>query len=222
MTDRVLDIWAIQNYPNEIYTALKNIINDVVIFKHLICKFKIGNKLVQTCLYDSVIYSEGSDTLIMLKRDGKAEIQQAEKYFDEHEIDYQVVDFMPTEQTQIEGENKEFWFARDIYVVEDAVEDSIEKGNTSCKYDPSVKSSIIFKYPVHKKLEDSQVLNARFLDNEFLFKISFRGLVEFEDKYILSTISKVQNNIHYSDIMDILERHKINVQIDENLENYSF
>lgn len=221
MTDRVLDIWAIQNYPNEIYTALKNITNDVVIFKHLICKFKIGNKLVQTCLYDSVIYSEGSDTLIMLKRDGKATIEQAEKYFDEHDIDYHVVDFMPTEQTQIDGENKEFWFARDGYVVEDAVEDSIEKGNTFCKYAPHVKSCIIFKYPVHKAMKNSSVLNARYLDDEFLLKISFRGLVEFGDKYILPTISQIQRNLYFSDVMHILNKYKIDVQIDENIENFS-
>lgn len=221
MTDRVLDIWAIQNYPNEIFTALKNITNDVVIFKHLICKFKIGNKIVQTCLYDSVIYSEGSDTLIMLKRAGKAEIQQAERYFDEHGIDYQIVDFMPTEQTQFEGDNKEFWFARDGYVVEDAVEDSIKKGNYFCQYAPMVKSSITFKYPVHRKLNDSPVLNACYLDEEFLFKISFRGVVEFDDKYILPTLSHVQKNLHFNDVMQILNKYKINVTIDENLDNFS-
>ena len=55
MSERVLDIWAIQNNPEEIYNALENITHDVVIFKHLICKFKIGEKLIFSCLYDTLI-----------------------------------------------------------------------------------------------------------------------------------------------------------------------
>ena len=70
-------------------------------------------------------------------------------------------------------------------------------------------------------IENSQVLNARYLDDEFLFKIGFRGLVEFDDKYILPTISSVQNNLHFSDIMKVLSEHKIDVNVEHGVDNFS-
>ena len=57
MTNKVLDIWAIQNEPNEIYTALKNIKTDVLIFKNVICKFRVGDNLINR-KFDNMIYSE--------------------------------------------------------------------------------------------------------------------------------------------------------------------
>ena len=219
MNEKVLDIWAIQNNPNEIYSALKNITHDVVIFKNLLCKFKIGNNKISSRIFNNVIYSEGSDTFIMLQQGSEATIEEVEKYLNAHEIDYNIVNFMHVNQTQTSGDNKEFWFARESYVVEDAIKDSVEKGNNSCKYCPSIKSSIIFKYPVLKKIYDSDVLNATQLNDEVLLKISFRGLIEFEDKYILPTLSLHQKNLHFKDIMKLLNENNIDVNVDENLNN---
>ena len=198
--EKVLDLWAIQKYPNELYTALDNIKNDVIIFKNCICEFTIGKKRIKTRQFDTIIYSEESDTMIMLMRGGKATSEMAEKYLDEHGIDYHIVNLIELPDFKDDEKVKEFWFAREKYVVEDAVKDSVTKGQTTCKYDPDIKSKIIFKY--------------RLIEGDApLIKIHFRGLIEFDDKYVLPTKSFVQWNLHREDVLKVLEDNNIDVEI---------
>ena len=89
---------------------------------------------------------------------------------------------------------------RKKYVVEDAVNDSISKGQTHCKYDPEIISKIIFKY----QLEEGDAP---------LIKLTFKGLIEFDDKYVLPTKSYVQWNLHKEDILKVLEDNNIDVEI---------
>ncbi len=197
MTDKILDIWAIQNNPEELYTALKNIKTDVVIFKNVICKFKVGSKTVKM-QYDSLIYSEESDTIILLMRGGEAKIEDAEKYFEDNNIEYDIVNFMDLSEDYAPTKTKEFWFARESYVVEDAVKDSITKGNLSCYYNPDIMGHIYFDYYYGKNNKQGNLIS-----------IPLKGYIEFEDKFILPTHSRKQKNIYVDDIINILKHNRI-------------
>lgn len=195
----ILDLWAIQKDPNELYIALDNIKNDVIIFKNCICVFKIGKKLVETRQFDTIIYSEESDTMIMLMRGGKATSDMAEEYLDQHNINYDIVNFIDLPQFECDDNMKEFWFAREMYVLENAIDDSIKKAETSCKYDPNIKSKLIFKYLLNNG--DAPML-----------KIVFRGLIEFQDKYILPTFSYKDKNLQEPAILKALDYKNIDVE----------
>ena len=197
--ERILDIWAIQKFPNELFTALNNIKKDVIIFKNCLCKFKIGNKKIKTRQFDTVIYSEESDTMIMLMRGGKATSEMAEKYLDEHNIMYHIVNFIELPEFKDDENLKEFWFAREKNVLEDAVDDSLKRNNSSCYYDPNTKSKLIFKYSLKND------------DDVIMFTISFKGIIEFEDKFILPTLSNNQHNLHKDDILELLNDKNISI-----------
>ena len=213
MDSEILDIWAIQNNPLEIYSALKNIKSDVIIYKNVLCKFKIADKNVRYIKYNDVIYSKDSDVVIFLLRSNRQYLEKAEKYFDEHGVDYNIVTLMNTEnETKIEAKNlPEFWYARDAYVIEDAVSDSVSKGHNNCMFYPAVKSLIRFKYPTIKP--DAS------MSSEELFGVNFLGLIKFEDKIILPTYSKNGNNITENEILSILQKYNIDtaVECEENL-----
>ena len=194
MKRKVLDIWAIINYPKELYTALAQLKTDVTIFENVICEFRIGAHVLQNRQFDKIIYSEESDTIILLTRGGKATIEQAEKYLQEHKIDYNKVVFIEDTTPYEDDGSKEYWFARDLYVLEDALNDSLNKGLKDCEYDATLKACLTFKY-LGKNDRKYQ-----------LIKIPFKGMLELDDKFILITNSKYNKNITYDMVLDTLDK----------------
>ena len=55
-----MDIWAIQNNPNELEIALKNLSkdSDLLLYTNLTCNFSIGNTRITSKLFDTALYSE--------------------------------------------------------------------------------------------------------------------------------------------------------------------
>ncbi len=211
MENLVLDIWAIQNNPSEIYAALQNIKSDVLIYKNVMCKFKIAGRNVKSLKYNDIIYSKDSDVVIFLLHSNKKILEQAEAYFEQNNIDYNIVEFMDTESKknkQNETENlPEFWFARDVYVLEDAVKESVSMGNSNCQFYPNIQSLIRFKHPTIKA--DAS------MGSEDLFGVNFLGLIKFEDKIILPTYAENENNITLTDILNILKKYEVSFEVDE-------
>lgn len=208
MENENLDIWAIQNNPMEIYSALKNITSDVIIYKNVMCKFKIASKNVKSLKYSDIIYSKDSDVVVFLMRNNRKFLEKAERYFDKNNIEYNIVEFMDTEGKHVQTENMpEFWFARDAYVLEDAVKESVSMGNYNCMFYPNVQSLIRFKHPTIKS--DAS------MGSEDLFGVNFLGLIKFDDKIILPTYSKNENNITATDVLNILKKYGVSVAVDE-------
>ncbi len=194
---KILDIWAIQLAPNELYTALKNIKSDVTIFENLICEFNFNGKILNR-QFDNLIYSEDDDTLILLMRSGLANIEQAKDFFDDNNIPYNTIKFSKSiSKFEDDKDLKEFWFARDLYVVEDAIKDSISKGNNICKVDFNVPAYITLKY----------LTNNNKLYN--LLKINLKGAMEFEDKIVAITHTKHQNNITPLEVYNVLNENAV-------------
>ena len=102
-----------------------------------------------------------------------------------------------------DGNYKEIWFAREKYVLVDAIKDSIARGNKNCEYNPEIKSSLKFEFPTDEK-------------NQILFRVNLKGLIEFEDKLIFTTRSAVQTNLLASDIYRILSKYNVKIYTNKN------
>lgn len=187
-----LDVWAIQWHPKELYTALKNVkkdTGDLILFTNLECIFELNGKTVPRSFDTALYYDAGNneDALILLMKNGDATPDQIRKYLDQEGLKYHEVSFaknlrqdllsefgiLPKEEVQDENIPK-LWFAREEYVLRDALKESIEMGNTTCDYYPLLQGFISLNYSNNTLLSSYHVDGRKIL-----------GVVALEDKMIL-------------------------------------
>ena len=200
---KILDVWAVQKNERKMWDALLNIkANDTIIYKNVACHFSVGEQKVDI-VFDAVIYSEKSDCIILIMSANKEQLTKAENLLDRKQLLYNVVEFKNLDNPTIPNYNyKEFWFARQQNVFNKAIIDSLKKSNSSCNYYPFVYSSLTFYYPT----EDNE-------HNE-LFNLTFRGLISFDDKVILPTVSQKQHhNLTYKDVLIMLNKRRVNCNV---------
>lgn len=144
-----LDVWAIQSDKSEMYTALDQIKTDgdVIIYTNLVCEFTIGNKIVKSREFDTIVVSDQNDFLGMFMRKGPVTKQDICDYLDSKGIKYTEITFAPS-ISDFNDDNliMPIWMAREPYVLEDALNDSIECGDTNFDYYPELPSDIELGY----------------------------------------------------------------------------
>lgn len=190
--NRNLDVWAIQKYPNELFTALENVKTDkgdLILFTNLECDFLLGGQKVKRSFDTSLYYDaeNGNDALILLMKDGIATADQIKNYLKEQGLKYHEVTFskglkesllkefaIPYEEEEQDEKIPELWFAREEYVLKDALNDSIEQGNSTCDYYPTVEGILSLNYSSNKRPSSFSV------DGRKIF-----GVIALEDKMIL-------------------------------------
>ena len=190
--NRNLDVWAIQKYPNELYTALENVktdTGDLILFTNLECDFELNGQAVKRSFDTSLYYDagNGNDALILLMKDGIATPDQIRKYLEQKGLNYHEVSFakdvtkeLPEDFDNVYNEEKddenipEIWFAREEYVLRDALNDSIEQGNTTCDYYPLLQGFLSLNYITNSTLSSYSVDGRKIL-----------GVITLEDKMIL-------------------------------------
>lgn len=190
--NRNLDVWAIQKYPNELYTALENVktdTGDLILFTNLECDFELNGQAVKRSFDTSLYYDagNGNDALILLMKDGIATANQIREYLEKKQLRYHEVSFakdvtkeLPEDFDNVYNEEKddenipEIWFAREEYVLRDALNDSIEQGNTTCDYYPLLQGFLSLNYITNSTLSSYSVDGRKIL-----------GVITLEDKMIL-------------------------------------
>lgn len=190
--NRNLDVWAIQKYPNELYTALENVktdTGDLILFTNLECDFELNGQAVKRSFDTSLYYDagNGNDALILLMKDGIATADQIREYLEKKQLRYHEVSFakdltkeLPEDFENVYKEEKddenipELWFAREEYVLRDALNDSIEQGNTTCDYYPLLQGFLSLNYITNSTLSSYSVDGRKIL-----------GVITLEDKMIL-------------------------------------
>lgn len=183
-----LDVWAIQDDPNELYTALDQIKEGLnIIYSNCICDFTVGENRVISRRFDTILYNEESDVLIMLMKNGKASKEEMIAYLEKNNKRYAEITFSKEDEFyDSNSTSKEIWFARDGYVLEDATMDSIDKNITTCDFYPMVEGNMSFNYRTSQ--------NEKFSIDGRIFK----GVVEFLDKVIL-----IINQKNHMDALDV-------------------
>lgn len=209
-----LDIWAIQYYPEELITALKQIKDGMnIIYSNMTCSFKISNINIDSRQFDTILYNEESDILIMLMRGGVAKKEDIIKFLEDNNKPYSEVTFSPS---VIEYNDKdiipELWFAREEYVLNDALDDSLSKGVNYLEYYPNVLSSLNLGYITNNNSNIS-------VDGR-----TFKGLIKLEDKVILivNQENNKEKNMNFNDIISIVKKHNMSydINIDNNVNIY--
>ena len=192
MTNSNYDIWAIQHQPEEVYNAIEGLENskDNTLFTNCRSYLRVGEKKLYV-QFDTVFISEDSDRLIMLQKDGKVTPDAFRTILNDNHIPYNEVQFMKTESLPQE-ETKEIWFAREKYVLEDALKDSTAKGVDTCTYYPNLSGRLEFRYPVSEE---------EFAPFE---RQAIRGAMLLEDKIILLMSNSKEMNIKYPEALRIL------------------
>ena len=170
-----LDVWAIQEDPNELYTALDQIKEGLsIIYSNCICDFNVGENSVISRRFDTILYNEESDVFIMLMKNGEASKEDMLAYLEKKNKRYAEITFNKEDEFYDSAiTSKEIWFARDGYVLEDATMDSLNKNITTCDFYPMVEGNMSFNYRTSQ--------NEKFSVDGRIFK----GVVAFDDKIIL-------------------------------------
>lgn len=220
--NRNLDVWAIQKYPKELYTALENVktdTGDLILFTNLECNFELNGKRVKRNFDTSLYYDagNGNDALILLMKDGIATSDQIREYLEKEQLKYHEVSFSKdltkelAEEFDIsyteeqDDENiPELWFAREEYVLRDALNDSIEQGNTTCDYYPLLQGFLNLNYsansiPFNYNVDGRKILGVIALEDKMILLINNgnddRNISPFQAHRIMEELG-VSVNIH--------------------------
>ena len=204
MKNSNLDIWAIQDSKEEIHLALENVTssNTNILFRNCICTFKIEDTDINV-LFDTMFYGEDSDTLILLMRNGALTGEELKAELDKRDINYNEVIFDDNDFTyEADKEAKPIWFAREKYVLYDALKDSKEQCFDKCKYYPNVIGNLEMEYL-------TSTLSKEKVDGR-----DFKGLIELEDKIVLLVNQNDKRNVDMRGVFQVTESVGIMTHVD--------
>ena len=220
--NRNLDVWAIQKYPKELYTALENVktdTGDLILFTNLECNFELNGKRVKRNFDTSLYYDagNGNDALILLMKDGIATADQIREYLEKEQLKYHEVSFskdltkelaeefdISYTEEQADENIPELWFAREEYVLRDALNDSIEQGNTTCDYYPLLQGFLNLTYsansiPFNYNVDGRKILGVIALEDKMILLINNgnddRNISPFQAHRIMEELG-VSVNVH--------------------------
>ncbi len=220
--NRNLDVWAIQKYPKELYTALENVktdTGDLILFTNLECNFELNGKRVKRNFDTSLYYDagNGNDALILLMKDGIATSDQIREYLEKEQLKYHEVSFskdltkelaeefdISYTEEQADENIPELWFAREEYVLRDALNDSIEQGNTTCDYYPLLQGFLNLNYsansiPFNYNVDGRKILGVIALEDKMILLINNgnddRNISPFQAHRIMEELG-VSVNVH--------------------------
>lgn len=199
-----LDVWAIQKHKEETLTALKGVEKESdgnILYLNCHCKFKIGDKKITNRTFDACFYSEDSDTVILFAR-GLISEEEIVGYLEDNGVKYTTIRFIePEDKDYVDDASfPELWFVRERYVLEDAINDSLEKGEKECTYYPELPSSIRLNY---------------IADDMQKYEIEGRlckGVLVFKEKMVLFVSQRDPRNMNEREIREVLKRKGIKVK----------
>ncbi len=234
-----LDVWAIQKYPQELFTALENVKTDkgdLILFTNLECDFILGTQKVKRSFDTSLYYDteNGNDALILLMKDGIATANQIREYLQEQGLKYHEVTFCKGLKEKLlnefsiqyeeekEDENiPELWFAREEYILRDALNDSIGKGNTTCDYYPALEGKLSLNYssnqrPTSFNVDERKISGVIALEDKMILMINNgndpRNLNPLQVQMVMDELN-ISANIHSAKEFDIAKPYQSKVII---------
>lgn len=206
-----LDVWAIQTMPEALSTALDNINadNDIILYENVRSDFTLGDERIINRQFDTFLYSEENDILVMLMRGGLVNADNIREYLDKKGLKYHEVVFAKSSGSYKDNLSiPELWFAREEYVVEDAFKDSIDRGSKKeFEYYPFLTGNLSLTYRTDMEQEDLSFLGDAKDDSYPVDGRLFRGLIKLDDKIIILINQGEKRNVTASDIGRVAEKY---------------
>lgn len=202
-----LEVWAVQNQKEDFETALKNIkptSRGNILYSNCVTRFCIGDQRIKSKEFDTALVSPENDALILFMRNGIATVNDVRNYLNKKKIRYHEVAFKePLVKPHLEkSPSKELWFAREKYVLEDAIEDSKIQGNDTCTYYPKVKGLLQLGY-----LTETD----EFIEVEGR---KLHGLIEFPDKIVAVINQRNKRNMKELEVYETLTNNSIATNVE--------
>ncbi len=196
-----LNILAVQDSFSDLIKAVDNIKtdNDLILYTNITDRLQIGDNRVTSRRFNTVLYSEENDIIIMLMKNGQATADNMRLLLDSKNMRYNEVcfDYYDTFE-DIEDEIPELFFARDMKSLEEAFEDSVKKNNNTCECFPTLLGRLYLDY------QSTYNRNCYKIDGRF-----FRGVIEFNDKIILLVSTAYEKNFDFYQIIELAKKHNI-------------
>ena len=197
-----LNVYAIQNNIEELKKALEQLKKGFnYVYSNCMFSIQLGKQEIKTRQFDTFLYNQESDTLIMLMRKGLVNKEDIIKYLKLKNKTFAEITFIPLEDENYKSSREipELYFAREKIKVLEALKESIEKGNNYCKYYPD----LIGRFYLNYITIDSKTID---IDGRLI-----KGLLQLDDKIIL-LINQVYNidnngnsrNMNNTEIMSLL------------------
>lgn len=205
-----LDVWAVQENGNDVFGALENVTTGVsIIYSNCDSVMHLGSNLVTSRIFDTILYNEECDILIMIMASSPATKEDMIDYLEKKGLKYVEVTFLAQDtfggNANTSDNIPELWFARETSVVSDAVNSSLERNVNSCVIYPNVEGSLSLNY-TNNDLAPERV-DGRLFDS----------LIEFPDKVVLLINNKDKNKSdRLNEVIDLLNEKGINYSVNES------
>ena len=200
-----LNIWAVQGVSSDIYPALENVESSPknILFQNCLSYLRLGSRKIDI-QFDTIFYCEEADKLILIMQDGAVSKEELKHILATRKIEYNEVSFLNYEKDKT-NPPRELWFARDPYVLKDALKDSRRQGIETADYYPDVKGRLEFRYP----------LSDRGLD-AFDYQ-GIKGVVILEDKIVILLSNGQQRNVNFQSAIKTFAQTDVipNLYLDE-------
>lgn len=194
MANSQYDIWAIQHYPEEVYTAIDGLEDskDNTLYARCSSYIRIGaGKLpVQ---FNTAFISEDKQREIILMQNGPLKRPEFRNILLERGIPFSEVKFLKGRQIP-EEDMKEVWFAKDKDVLTEALLDSKKRGSEVCEYFPDLTGKFELRHPVDLEEE----IQIPFEEQ------GIRGAMVLDDKIIVLMSTGDKNNVNYKQALQAL------------------
>lgn len=205
MANSTFDIWAIQHYPEEIHTAIAQLKDSPtnILFENCVSRLRIGHNFIDV-QFPTVFYSEDSDVSIYVMRDSGVTDEEFKELLTKKGISFNTVSLHKSETEKKNTFNRELWFAREEYVLCDALADSKKNGITACEYYPAITGNLDIGYSTTQD------------DEEIMFDSQpIRGMVVLADKIVLFVQHGEDRNINYYQALKLISKSDMAVSICE-------
>ena len=189
MTNNNYDIWAIQHYPQDITNAIDGLEDsqDNILYSNCRSYLRVGETKIYV-QFDTALFCEDKERLILLQKNGELTPDMFRGLLDEKRIPYHEVTFLegrPLSQDEL----KEIWFARDQFVLDEALKESKSKGIDVCEYYPDLGGRLELRYTD----DDGNYVS--------FYKQSMRGAVLLDDKIIILMSRGNKRNVNFQQVL---------------------
>ncbi len=205
---RQLDVWAIYRDPEHVFDALKIILDSkdkikkpLTLFTNCVSNFTIDGKKIERNM-DTLICSPEADIALILSAARyydedlgliSATPEIIARFLDKHEIPYEIVVGEPKKENLDDKDIPEIWMVRERFVLEDSLEESKQKGCTTCNLYSDTSANLSMGY----YLSDGSY-------NE-IWGLNYNCLVETDNSWTFMIDENDERNLSNEEVKQIIE-----------------
>ena len=184
-----LSLYVAQYYPAELIFGLSKLKSDMnILYSNCISTLNIGNQIIETDQFDTFLYNEDHNMLILLMRNGCIKKSDLVRYLELNKNYYSEIIFNISMNEYAENDVAfDISLVNKKYMLEGELNDALLSGKKSCEFYSNINGILGLGYLTNSN------------ENINLYSITIESLIKFDDKLILIIN---QNNYGEKDKID--------------------